>query len=204
MARIQTVDYLAMPKRAEEIESCGMQLNRELSAAYASVSEMHEDWYGIRYNELVKEFNGMIVNLNEMLKLVITDIPRTLKEVANNYSRVDRGQNATDADVRNPNLITAIAISNDVGMRFMTANVISKQQQISRNFNSSVEHMNQIETIYRAVVWDSEASEAFRRKFETLKASIVSAFERTNTEFKTLMEQAQQDIERAEKANTVN
>lgn len=204
MARIQTVDYLAMPKRAEEMESFGMQLNRELSAAYASVREMHEDWYGIRYNELVKEFNGMIVNLNEMLKLVITDIPRTLKEVANNYSRVDRGQNATDSDVKKPNLITAIATSNDVGMRFMTTNVVSKQQQISRNFNSSVEQMNQIETTYRSVVWDSEAADAFKRKFETLKASIVSAFEKTNTEFKTLMEQAQQDIERAEKANTVN
>lgn len=204
MARIQTVDYLAMPKKAEEMENCGLQLNKELSTAYASVADMHKDWYGIRYNELVKIFNGMIVNLNDMLKLVITDIPSTLKTVANNYSRVDRGQNATDADTKKPNLITALAMSNDVGMRFMTSNVISKQQQISRNFNNAVEQMNAIEAVYRTVVWESEAADAFKKKFTTLKSAIVSAFDKTNTEFKSLMEQTQQDIDRTEKSNTVN
>lgn len=203
MAKIQVVDYLAMPKKAEEMENCGVQLNNELKEAYESVKNMHKDWYGVRYNHLLKIFNLMIPDLNEMLKLVVSDIPETLKTVANNYSRVDRGENATDASTQKPRLLVDLAINVDVGMKFMAAEVQATQENVSKNFQNAVTQMNQIESIYKTVTWESEASEAFKSKFTTLKTAIVEAFEQTNTQFKTLMAQAQQDIDSAENANTV-
>lgn len=204
MARIQHVDYLAIPGQANEMESCGTQLNKELTTAYESVNAMHAEWFGIRYNSLVEVFNKMIPSLNEMLTLVITNIPETLRTVANNYSRVDRGSNATSEGAKNPNLIVNIPVSNDVGMKFITSSVQARQEAISTNFRNAVAQMNQIEAIYQKIDWESEAAEAFRKKFTTLKTQIVENFEETNTQFKTLMEQTIQDNQKAENANTVN
>ena len=64
--------------------------------------------------------------------------------------------------------------------------------------------MDSIENIYSKVVWESEASESFKATFTSLKNEIVTSFENTNAQFKKLMEQAEQDIAKAEKANTVN
>ena len=64
--------------------------------------------------------------------------------------------------------------------------------------------MSKIESIYAKITWESEAAEAFRAKFTALKNEIITSFENINTQFKKLMEQAEQDIENAEKANTVN
>ena len=60
MARIEGVDYEAMPGQANEMRGHGRQLNTELSKVYSSVEEMHNSWYGKRYNELVKSFNEII------------------------------------------------------------------------------------------------------------------------------------------------
>ena len=59
MARIDRVDYVAMPGQAKKMREYALELNSELKAAYSNVAEMHNAWYGIRYNELVKDFNEL-------------------------------------------------------------------------------------------------------------------------------------------------
>ena len=103
-----------------------------------------------------------------------------------------------------PNKIEDIAESNEVGMRFLTAEVNEVKQKVSTNFTNAKELMDSIENIYSKVVWESEASESFKATFTSLKNEIVTSFENTNAQFKKLMEQAEQDIAKAEKANTVN
>ena len=204
MARIETVDYGRMPAQANEMRGEAKVLNRELRTAYESVKNMHEVWYGKRYNELVQCFNDMIPSINDMLKLVVTDIPFALETIANNYSQADCGQNVASPSNEAPNKIEEIAKSNDVGMRFLTTNVSEIKQNVSTNFANARDLMDKIETIYSKVVWESEASQAFKAKFTSLKNEIVSSFENINTQFKKLMEQTEQDIEKTEKANTVN
>lgn len=204
MARIEGVDYEAMPGQANEMRGHGRQLNTELSKVYSSVEEMHNSWYGKRYNELVKAFNEMIPQLNDMLELVVAEIPYTLETIANNYSQADRGQNVTTASQENPNKLSNLAIYNDVGMKFLTNNVNAIQQSISTNFNNAKDQLDRIEVVYGKVQWRSEAAEAFKTRFTKLKRDIETSFENINTEFTKLMEQTQQDIDNAEKANTVN
>ena len=203
MARIDHVDYEAMPRQAKAMREYALELNSELRAAYTNIGEMHNSWYGVRYNELVKDFNELIPQINDLLKLVVTEIPFAVETVANNYAQADKGQNVTSAEETSANNIENLPITNDVGMRFMTSDVANTQRNVSAKFNSSKELMNKIESEYNRVDWQSEASESFKARFEKLKNDILSAFDNINNEFSKLMTQTQEDIENTEKSNTV-
>ena len=203
MAKIMNVDYEAMPKQASQMRTQGNQLNTEVSTAYQSITDMHRSWYGQRYNSLVREFNKIIPQINELLELVVGEVPYTLEIVANNYSQADRGSNVTGAVKESPKKITNIPESNDIGMKFVTSEVASTQNNISKNFQKSKDIMNTIEAEYSKIKWESEASEAFKSKFKKLKNEIVSAFEELNSQFTKLMNKTKDDIQATESANTV-
>ena len=203
MARIDHVDYEAMPRQAKAMREYALELNSELRAAYTNIGEMHNSWYGVRYNELVKDFNELIPQVNDLLKLVVTEIPFAVETIANNYAQADKGQNVTSAEETSANNIENLPITNDVGMRFMTSDVANTQRNVSAKFDSSKELMNKIESEYNRVDWQSEASESFKARFEKLKNDILSAFDNINNEFSKLMTQTQEDIENTEKSNTV-
>ena len=203
MARIDHVDYEAMPRQAKAMREYALELNSELRAAYTNIGEMHNSWYGVRYNELVKDFNELIPQINDLLKLVVTEIPFAVETAANNYAQADKGQNVTSAEETSANNIENLPITNDVGMRFMTSDVANTQRNVSAKFDSSKELMNKIESEYNRVDWQSEASESFKARFEKLKNDILSAFDNINNEFSKLMTQTQEDIENTEKSNTV-
>lgn len=203
MAKIMTVDYEAIPGQARQMRQNGMELNNELTTAYESITEMHNNWYGKRYNALVTEFNKIIPQLNELLVLVVGQIPFTLETVANNYSQADRGQNATSAVNEAPKKVAEINLSTDVGMKFLTSEVTATQESVSSNFSKAVELMNTIESIYNSITWQSEAADAFKAQFTKLKNQIVQAFEDLKSQFTTLMNQTKDDIQATETANTV-
>lgn len=203
MAKIQNVDYEAMPRNAKQMRNLGKQLNTEVTNAYKSIEDMHNSWYGKRYNELVNSFNKMVPQINEMLQLVVTDIPVTLEKVANNYSQADRGSNATTVDNTQPKKITNITIQNDVGMKFITANVAQVQTKVSNKFKNAKDQMNKISAEYNKVKWTSEASEAFKNKFNKLKTDITKSFDEIEQQFTKLMNQTKEDIQKTETANTV-
>lgn len=203
MARIMNVDYEAIPGQAQQMRAYGNELNSELTTAYQSIADMHNAWYGKRYNELVKSFNNIIPQINELLQLVVGDIPFALETIANNYSQADTGSNVTGANNTAPNKINELAMSNDVGMKFLTSEVSATQSKISTNFKNAKEKMNTIESAYSQIQWESEAAEAFEAKFKKLKSEIVAAFEDIESQFTKLMNQTQEDIQSAENANTV-
>ena len=203
MAKIDHVDYEAMPRQAKAMREYALELNNELTTTYSNVGEMHNSWYGVRYNELVKDFNELIPQVNDLLKLVVTEIPFAVETIANNYAQADKGQNVTSAEETSANNIENLPITNDVGMRFMTAEVANTQRSVSEKFDASKELMNKIEAEYNRVEWQSEASESFKARFNKLKNDILMAFDNINNEFSKLMTQTQQDIETTEKANTV-
>lgn len=189
--------------QAKAMREYALELNNELRTAYSNVGEMHNSWYGVRYNELVKDFNELIPQVNDLLKLVVTEIPFAVETIANNYAQADKGQNVTSAEETSANNIENLPITNDVGMRFMTAEVANTQRSVSEKFDASKELMNKIEAEYNRVEWQSEASESFKARFNKLKNDILMAFDNINNEFSKLMTQTQQDIETTEKANTV-
>lgn len=203
MANIMNVDYEAIPGQAQQMRALGQELNAGMTTAYQSITDMHSVWYGKRYNALVQEFNNLIPQVNEMLDLVVGQIPFALETVANNYAQADRGSNVTGASKTEPKKIANIPMSNDVGMKFLTSEVSSIQAKVSNNFKNAREKMNTIEGTYSKIQWQSEASDAFAAKFKKLKGEIVAAFENIDSQFVKLMNQTQEDIQATENANTV-
>ena len=203
MANITNVDYAAIPSKAQQMRTLGQELNNELTTAYQRIAEMHNNWYGKRYNDLVKEFNEMIPKINELLELVVGEIPFTLETIANNYSQADQGLNVTNASKTVPKKISDLTVPEDVGMKFVTSEVESVKTNVSNNFKVSKDKMNSIESAYGQIDWKSEAAENFAIKFKKLKSDIVSSFENIDSQFGKLMSQTLSDIQSTESANTV-
>lgn len=203
MAKINSVDYMGIPPLTNSMRGSGRELNSEMTSAYASIAEMHNSWYGKRYNELVKAFNELAPQLNEILALTIGQIPFTLDQIANNYSQTDSGSKITDAINEAPKRIADIAISNDVGMRFITEDVQTVRNKVSKNFKNAKDIMNVIENTYKSMNWDSEAASAFRNRFNQLKADIVKSFDEIEHSFVVLMNQTMEDMHYTEGANTI-
>lgn len=203
MANIIKVDYEAIPRQAMSMRSNGKELNTQLVEAYKSIENMHNSWFGQRYNSLVQEFNKIIPSINELLELVVDEIPYTLETVANNYALADRGSSVTKAVKEAPQKVTTLSTPNDVGMKFVTSEVETVQQSVTKNFQKATEKMNLIETEYAKITWQSEAADAFKARFKKLKTDIVNSFENLENQFTKLMDQTKNDVQRTENANTV-
>lgn len=203
MAKIMEVDYEAMPGQARQMRANGQKLNTEITNAFKSIQEMHSAWYGKRYNELVKAFNQIIPQVNQLLELVVGDIPYSIETIANNYAKADKGSNVTSASKTSPKKITNIPQSSDVGMKFLTSEVSSIQTSVTNNFTKAKELMNTIESDYGKIKWQSEAAEAYKANFKKLKSQIVSSFEDLKSQFTKLMNQTKEDVQATENANTV-
>ena len=203
MANIVNVDYEAIPALARQVRSYAQDLNTEIVNAYTNIAEMHNFWYGVRYNALVKEFNNIIPQVNELLELVVGDIPYVLETIANNYAQADKGSTVTSAAKTAPKKVTTLAMPGDVGMKFLTNEVTTMKSKVSNNFQNSKEKMISIEATCNKMQWQSEAAEAFKAKFAKLKNNIVASFENIETQFAGLMAQTMQDVQATESANTV-
>lgn len=203
MANIIKVDYEAIPRQTMSMRTHGKELNTELTNAYKSIEEMHRSWFGQRYNALVAEFNKIVPSINELLTLVVDEIPFTLETVANNYALADRGSGVTKAAKEMPQKIMTLNVPADVGMGFVTTEVEAVQQAVSRNFQNAREKMNLIESEYGKITWQSEAADAFKVRFKKLKTEITNSFDNLNTQFSNLMNQTKEDMQRTESANTL-
>ena len=203
MANIVNVNYEAIPAIARQVRTHAQELNTEMVNVYNSIADMHNCWYGKRYNALAKEFNNIIPEINDLLELVVGDIPYLLETVANNYAQADKGSNVTSAMKTDPKKVTTLAMPGDVGMKFITEEVKTIKTRVSTNFQNAKEKMNSIEATYNKIEWKSEAADAFKTKFTKLKANIVAAFENLDTQFTKLMAQTMEDVQASESANTV-
>lgn len=204
MAHITEADYEAMPGQIAQMRQIGQEINKELTTAYESIANMHSVWYGQRYNSLVGEFNKIVPQINELLDLVVGEIPYTLEVIANNYSQADKGANVTSQQNTAPNKIAGILLSVDVGMRFLTSEVQNIQSQVSSNLDNAIAKMDQYQSAYKQIRWKSEeASVTFESTFTKLKTQITESFENIKSQFTKIMNQTQEDIQSAESSNTV-
>ena len=203
MAKIEFVNYNTVPGVADNMQELGIQLNSELTAAYASTKNMRANWFGVRYNTLIQGFNKVIPSINELLNLVIGEIPYALRVAANNYSQADRGQNACTAEQGTPSNIEEIPATTEPGLKFITAEVETAKTNIETNFSNAEKLMDDIAATFETAEWESEARTAFDTRFNTLKTNITASIDDIKVQFTTLMAQTIADIESAESSSTV-
>lgn len=197
------VDYKRMPKQAQQMREQGIELNNELIKVYDNVDKMRKNWYGERYNELLKFFNALIPQINDMTKLVVDGFPSTLESISNNYSGADKGNTVTSVNTGMAKQIQKITDSPITTFGFNTIIVRDVQNQVKTGFTKSIDKMNQIESIYKGIDWNSDSANNFRNKFTKLKTEIIQAFNEINKQFKELMDKAVEDVEKSEKSSDV-
>lgn len=202
MANITEVDYLALPGKASAIRSYGNSLKENLNQLFQESRSMHDNWYGIRYNSYITELNSMIPAINDVLRLVIDDIPVALETVARNYALAD-GEAPNTVNSKEMPVIESIESVTDTGLRFISEAVAGHKATIEGKIASALENLASIQTEYDSVVWSSEAATEFSTKFNSLKTSIESALNSVKTNLSKLMAAAEEDISNAEVHNTV-
>ena len=199
MARITSVDYENIPNTAKTIRTQGQELNNEIITAYTSIANMHNSWYGKRYNSLAVSFNQLAPQVNELLTLAVREIPFALETVANSYAVADIGEAAriTPQQV-DPKKVPLLATPNDVGMKFISNDVTGVQQKVSENFRNIENLMHQIQQQFEKINWESEAANVFKGKFSELSQKIIARFNEIMQLFNKLMSEALNEIQATE------
>lgn len=203
MANITQVNYNEIPGIANNMVTLGQDLNAEIKNAYDKVGNMKTHWHGVRYNELIKEFNEIVAPINLLLNLVVTEIPNALITIANNYAQADTGAKIGAVSSVAPTTIVALELSGTETMGYVSSEVSTVKAEISTHFKNAIEKMNAIETEYGKIVWESEAATSFMTKFNKIKGDVVQSFTNVESSFASLMQLTEEDIHGAETANTV-
>ena len=86
----------------------------------------------------------------------------------------------------------------------MEENVKTNQTDINKNFDRILGFIDSIEANYKKLNWVSAAAKEFEMKFNRLKNDISTKVSDTKIQFKKLMDQTVEDIQRSESANTVS
>ena len=198
MASVQNVDYEEIPSKARTMRQLGKDINGKLTKIYNSIDEMHDYWYGIRFNELEMSFNDLVSDMNELLQLTVGDIPFVLETIANNYARLDRGMALTSAVNISPIRIPLLDIKNDVGMRFISSEVINIHESIKHDFEIVVSDLNEYQSIFSQIDWNSEVANIYKSKFDRIKASFNNQIDDFNAKIDAIIIQTEEDVENAE------
>lgn len=198
---IDDVDYNGFPKVAKGMRSDAEELNNQVKELYDRLAEMKKDWYGPRYDELVKSFNRMIPDLNKIMELTVTKMPFTIEKIANNYAKVDTGKGITSAVETAAKKIAEVAESAKQRLRFNETKVNEDKQNMDTNLNRVLELMDSIENNYKTLEWESDASRTFEKTFKNLKNNIINNITDTKKQFKELMDKTLSDMKETENAN---
>ena len=193
-----------MSSLAGTVNSMGGDVRNYFKAAYTRLQNMSADWYGTRYNELMRSFNGELRNLvNQMIDLTEHIIPVEIEKIRNNYARVNGDALVNRiADVK-PEQISEIPMSETASLHFDDAKVEEAKKEVLNNFMNADERVGDIKSSINSMSsWEGEASETFNRKINELQASINKAIEEIKTQFNSAMEAASKDYNLAENKNS--
>ena len=204
MAHIGNVDYMSIPGKTDQMRGVGRELNEKIQSMYDKIKELHGFWYGERYNRLVEGFNKVRPTLNNIIKLIYTELPASLDTIANNYSKLDRGMSIRALQEEQPKTIEELPIIDDAGkFRFISNSVIDVKQDVEAKINKAIELINEFENVYRTIDWESDAATAYKTLFGKLKEEVVTSLNNLKKDFTELMLQAEQDAKLTEDTNTV-
>ena len=59
------IDYENLPRQSSNIRNSAVQINKKLVEVYNKIGNMHENWYGMRYNDLVRSIKESKKNKKE-------------------------------------------------------------------------------------------------------------------------------------------
>ena len=199
-------DYNSMSKLAQEIRDEGKLINNSLITAYNEVKSMYDasEWRGISYNELVGDFQKISPDLEEILKIVVQNVPYALETVANNYSVADSGSKVKPAVNEPPKKLPTLILGQTKYMQYEEGKIATRADKICKELDSVINRIDSIDAKFGKIQWEGIAADAFKVKFKNLKNKTKSALESIRKQFKQIIDTRKENMRRTEKANTAN
>ena len=196
------VDYESFPGAVSTIRSQASELNSELTSAFKAIEETHSVWTGNRYNELAKKFSDIVTDVNDILSLVVTTIPYTLEQIANNYEAADNETDAVAAKREEPTKVSVTVPGKEI-LYIDSSAVDPYKSTVKTALENAKGNMNSIESTVSGLTWEGQSSETYKGRLTKLKTSLSSAFDDINSSFDVLASAAQAEFEKAEAANNI-
>lgn len=198
-----TVDYENIPGQSSQARNIGMQINEILLDVYRNVTDMHNFWYGKRYNDIVTNFNSLVPQLNNFLEIVVSEIPYIFEKIVNNFSEVDIKQNMTVAQKESVQQIQTIPLSTEVGMKYIQGEVANIQNAIESDFHEIISLMSGLENTINQIGIEYETADNFKSQFKSLANSFRQFIENLERQFTNAMNVNRTQIQKAESGNTI-
>ena len=121
-----------------------------------------------------------------------------METIANDYSKLESGMDLTSAVNIPPIRIQLLEIKNDVGMRFISSEVITIHESIKQDFETVVSDLDEYQGIFSQIDWNSDAANVYKSKFDRIKASFNNKIDDINAKFDAIIIQTEEDVENAE------
>ena len=121
-----------------------------------------------------------------------------METIANDYSKLESGMDSTSPVNISPIRIQLLDIKNDVGMRFISSEVITIHESIKQDFETVVSDLNEYQGIFSQIDWNSDAANVYKSKFDRIKASFNNKIDDINAKFDAIIIQTEEDVENAE------
>lgn len=183
MANVKKVVYEDLPNQAQEVRKTAQEMNNEFQSIYKSVDNLRENWYGQRYNDLLTSLNNASADFNSIIDLMQRELPYTLETIANNYSRVDRGQNIVRPDNTKPQKIASIPYSDEFGIKFQTTEIEQTKSKCISSFAFIEGALNNMQGMIDNMSWESSSSDKFKSEYQELKTKITDTINGIKSQF---------------------
>ena len=121
-----------------------------------------------------------------------------METIANDYSKLESGMDSTSAVNISPIRIQLLDMKNDVGMRFISSEVITIHESIKQDFETVVSDLNEYQGIFSQIDWNSDAANVYKSKFDRIKDSFNNKIDDINAKFDAIIIQTEEDVENAE------
>ena len=197
------IDYENLPRHSSNIRNSAVQINKKLVEVYKKIESMHANWYGMRYNDLVRGLNSIIPQLNQFLSVIETDVPYVIEAISNNFSEVDIKQRVTVEQKIDIQSIQPIPIINDIGLRYLDVEVENVRKEIVVDLNEIRSIMEDIGGNVGQLGMQCDGSDEFKTQFSKLKEAFNQSLTNIENSIVEYMNKTKIQIENAEKANTV-
>lgn len=121
-----------------------------------------------------------------------------METIANDYSNLDRGMSLISAVNTSPIRILLLDIKNDVGIGFISSEVITIHDSIKQDFETVERYLNEYQSIFSQIEWNSETANVYKSKFDRIKASFNNKIDDIYAKFDAIIIQTEEDVENAE------
>jgi uncharacterized protein YukE len=196
------VDYRSFPSAVSSIRSHASDLNSDFKSVFSKIENMHSEWQGDRYASLCTKFNGIVPEVNDILELVVTEIPFTLESIANNYEAADTETTAAVAKSESPDKVNELTIPNKEPLYVEATSIENVRSSVSDCLDEAQNRITSIEGIVDGLLWEGKAADNCKSKLKTLKNSLIKSFEELKVDFESLMKTAVEEFNKAEEANS--